>query len=364
MEIRTVQPLSHIDNRERHPIRLRGWLNEERLDMKANQHAAVSRRSFIAAATATAAASTIPGILHAAALGATAARKVSPFRLSVISDEISQDFDHACNVAANEFGLSWVEIREIGGKSPVDFTDQQITDAQATLKKYGLRVTDIGSPLFKVDFPGAPSKSSKRDEFGNNTTFAEQDAVLEKMIKLCKAFNTERIRCFDFWRLDNPAPFRAKIDQKLRDAADRCKKEGLLLVIENEPACNTATGAEAARLLKSIPNSNFGLNWDPANSGMTGVAQPYPVEWDMLPKSRIMHCHCKDFGPGPDGKTVWLPVGKGKMDWVGQFKALKAIGYKAGVSMETHWRGGLTPEEATRQSIAGMFQALHQAGCL
>jgi len=326
----------------------------------------VSRREFITGAGGLVAASAIPSALRAAApVGVAAMRKVSPFRLSVITGEISMDFDHACNVAANEFGLGWVEIREIDGKSPVDFTEKQIADAQATLQRYGLRVTDIASPLFKVDFPGAPSKSSRRDQFGNTATFAQQDAVLEKMIGLCKAFSTERIRCFDFWRLEDPAPFRARIDQKLRDAAGRCQQEGLLLVLENEPACNTATGAEAARLLKSVTNSNFGLNWDPANSGMAGVARPYPVEWDMLPKDRIMHCHCKDFGPDASGKIVWLPVGKGKMDWVGQFKALKAVGYKAGVSMETHWHGaGLTPEESTRQSIAGMFQALRQAGCL
>jgi len=293
-----------------------------------------------------------------------ATAKVSPFRLSVITDEISQDFDHACNVAANEFGLSWVEIRDINGKSPIDFTDETIAAAQATLKKYGLRVTDIGSPLFKVDFPGAPTKSGKKDEFGNKATFAQQDEVLEKCIKLAKAFNTERIRCFDFWRLTNQAPFRDAIDQKLRDASMRLKKENLLLVVENEPACNTATGAEAARLLKAVTNENFGLNWDPANSGMTGVAMPYPIEWQMLPAKRIMHCHCKDFGPGENGKIVWLPVGKGKMDWVGQFKALKDSGYHAGVSMETHWHGPDGPEASTRTSIAGMFDALRQAGCL
>jgi sugar phosphate isomerase/epimerase len=325
----------------------------------------LSRRQFMAGIGGAIAATSLPGSAWARPLTTAAARKVSPFRLSVIADEISQDFDHACNVAANEFGLSWVEIRNIDGKSPVDFTDKQIADAQASLKKYGLRVTDIGSPLFKVDFPGAPSKNAKRDEFGNNTTFKDQEAVLEKMIKLCKAFDTDRIRCFDFWRIQDQAPWREKIDAKLREAADRCKKDNLLLVIENEPACNTATGAEAAALLKSVTNSNFGLNWDPANSGMAGVAQPYPVEWNMLPAKRIMHCHCKDFGPNDAGKIVWLPVGKGKMDWVGQFKALKAADYKGGVSMETHWHGtGITPEESTRQSIAGMFDALRQAGCL
>lgn len=327
----------------------------------------ISRREFLTGAGGVIVSSAMPPAMRDPfSVGAREEHVVSPFRLSVITDEISPNFDHACNVAAGEFGLKWVEIRDIDGKSPVDFSDRQIAEAQATLQKYGLRVTDIASPLFKVDFPGAPTKSGKRDEFGNHADFAEQDAVLEKMIKLCKSFSTERIRCFDFWRLKDLESFRAKIDQKLRDAADRCRQENLLLMIENEPSCNTATGAEAATLLSRITNSNFGLNWDPANSGMFGDTKPYPAGFDVLPANRIMHCHCKDFGPKDNGKGIeWLPVGKGEMDWVGQFKALRAAGYKYGVSMETHWRGpGLTPEESTRQSIAGMFNALRQAGDL
>ncbi len=326
----------------------------------------VTRRNFLAGAGAIAGAAVVPSILSAAPVSTTAARKVSPFRLSVIADEISPDFDHACNVAANEFGLSWVEVRNINGKSPIDFTDQQIADAQATLKKYGLRVTDIASPLFKVDFPGAPPKSGKRDTFANTADFKQQNAALEKCIVLAKAFGTDKIRCFDFWRIQDQSPYREAIDQKLRDASERVKKDGLFLVIENEPACNTASGVEAARLMKAVTNSNFALNWDPANSGMVGTAHPFPTEFDMLPASRILHCHCKDFGPKANGNGIeWLPVGKGQMDWVGQFKALKADGYKYGVSMETHWHGtGITPEEATRQSIAGMFEALRQAKCL
>ena len=325
-----------------------------------------TRRKFAAGIGAVAGLAAMPATLRAVMpVGTAATRKKSPFRLAAIADEISPDFDHACDIAANEFGLSWVEIRNIAGKSPIDFTPETIAAAQATLKKYGLRVTDIASPLFKVDFPGAPAKSGKRDTFANTSVFAQQDAALEKCIELCKAFGTDRVRCFDFWRIEDQTPFRAAIDQKLRDAAERLKQENMLLVLENEPACNTATGAEAARLLKAVTNSNFGLNWDPANSGMAGTQRPCPVEFDQLPAARILHCHCKDFGLKADGTIEWLPVGKGKMDWVDQFKAFKTDGYKYGVSMETHWHGtSITPEEATRQSIAGMFEALRQAGCL
>ena len=46
----------------------------------------------------------------------------------------------------------------------------------------------------------------------------------------------------------------------------------------------------------------------------------------------------------------WVAMGRGIVDWLGQFKALKRDGYRNAVSLETHWRGAGTPEESTRQS--------------
>ena len=57
-------------------------------------------------------------------------------------------------------------------------------------------------------------------------------------------------------------------------------------------------------------------------------------------------------------------MGKGMIDWVGQFKALKRDGYHHVVSLETHWRGAGTPEASTIQSWAGMKDALEKAGAL
>jgi sugar phosphate isomerase/epimerase len=54
-------------------------------------------------------------------------------------------------------------------------------------------------------------------------------------------------------------------------------------------------------------------------------------------------------------------MGKGVIDWLGQFRALKKDGYAGAVSLETHWRlTGGTPEESTRQSLAGMKELLRQ----
>src|SRR5215469_9797735 len=136
------------------------------------------------------------------------------FRVAVINDEISQDFGHACEVAATEFGMGWIELRGMWNKNVLNLDAKEIEEARRILQKYRLRVTDIASPLFKVDWPGAPKSkfSPKRDQFNADFTFDQQDEVLERSIELTKAFQTDRIRCFDFWRLDDPSPHRRAMD--------------------------------------------------------------------------------------------------------------------------------------------------------
>lgn len=286
-----------------------------------------------------------------------------PFRLAVISDEISQDFGHACEVASKDFGLAWIELRGIWNKSLADLNATEIAEARGILEKNRLRVTDIASPLFKVDWPGAPvsSASERRDQFHAGFDFKQQEELLERCIELTKVFRTDRIRCFDFWRLDDPKPYRAAMNEKLRQAAEKCAKTDIILILENEMSCNTATGEEAAAVLHAIPNKNFMLNWDPANAVMLGEVA-YPTGYDALPKSRIGHCHCKDVAVKPAGKRTWAPVGGGIIDWPGQFRALVRANYHHGVSLETHWRGAGTPEASSRVSMQGMKDALHKAG--
>jgi L-ribulose-5-phosphate 3-epimerase len=241
----------------------------------------------------------------------------------------------------------------------------EIAEARRILNRYGLRVTDIASPLFKVDWKGAPRSkySPTGDEFNANYTAEQQGEVLERAIALAKAWGTERIRCFDYWRLEDQAPYREAINAKLREAAETVGQRGLLLVLENEPSCNTATGAESAKVLAAVPSPHFMLNWDPGNAAASGEI-PYPNGYALLPKNRIGHCHCKDTVRKPDGTYDWAPVGKGKIDWVGQFEALKKDGYHYAVSLETHWRGAGTPEASSRISMAGMKDCLRKAGAL
>ena len=77
----------------------------------------LSRRKFIAGAAAAASFATFT----------RAARAACPFRVAVINDEISQDFDHACSVVANDFGLQWIELRSMWGKNVTDLDADAIS---------------------------------------------------------------------------------------------------------------------------------------------------------------------------------------------------------------------------------------------
>ena len=313
----------------------------------------ISRRRFIGNVGAIAAASlTSSGSANIAA----------SFKLSVISDEITQDFGRAAEVAAKEFGLGYVELRELWNKNLMKLDVKEVAEARRLLEQHHLRVSSIASPIFKVDWPGAPPSKfgSRRDQFSADFTFKQQDELLERAIEFARTFGTDRIRIFDFWRLDDQKPYRAAIDQKLLEASAKARKHGITLLLENEQSCNTATGAEAARTLSVVRSSNFMLNWDPANAAVRGET-PFPDGYALLPKNRIGYMHCKDIVRQPDGKTEWAAMGRGIVDYVGQFRALKKDGYRGVLSLETHWHGGGTPEECSRVSMAGMKDLLRRA---
>jgi sugar phosphate isomerase/epimerase len=286
------------------------------------------------------------------------------FKVGVITDEISQDLDHACYIAAKEWGMHVVELREVWGKNLQVITDDQIAEAKKILAKYQLSVTDISSPLYKVDFPGAPHSQygSKEDLHGaDEASFKQQEEVLERSIALAKQFNTNKVRCFDFWRIDDVKPYRAAINDVLQKAAEKAARENIMLVLENEFACNTATGREAAATLSGIPSRNLGLNWDPGNAVMRGEFDAFPNGWDALPKDRIHHCHVKNAVKDTSGKVVWSPVDVGYIDWAAQFRALDKVGYSGAANLETHWKDGKGPESSSRISWAGMKKELELA---
>lgn len=287
------------------------------------------------------------------------------FQLSVITDEISHDFGHALEVAAKEFGVGFVELRGLWKKNVVNLDDKEVAEAKRLLAQYDLKVTDIASPLFKVDWPGAPKSkySPKGTSYGASFSFEQQEEVLERAANMAHAFGTNRIRMFDFWRLEDDKPYRKDMDEKLREFSSKAAKQSMILLLENEYECNTATAPEAARTLAAVPNKNFYLNWDPGNAARLGD-KAFPEGYALLPKERIGHMHLKDVKRTADGNYEWECMGRGIIDYVDQFRAMMRDGYRGAMSLETHWNGAGNMEESSRQSMAGTKDLLRKAGAL
>jgi sugar phosphate isomerase/epimerase len=128
-----------------------------------------------------------------------------------------------------------------------------------------------------------------------------------------------------------------RIVQALHALAEQAAPHHVIIGLENEHACNIATGAETARLLAALDHPNLKVVWDPANAVVSGE-KAFPEGYGKLPVSRIQHVHAKDCTM--DGHTpLWCALGDGVVGWRGQVDALLRDGYQGWLSLETHWPG-------------------------
>src|SRR5260370_37555706 len=101
----------------------------------------IGRREFVAAGASAA-------LLAGSAIPLWSAN-VKQFKLGIITDEVTQDFEQAL-IWTKGFGLSWVELRFIWGKYVTELTGDDVKRAKDLLAKYNMRVSVIDSPYFKT----------------------------------------------------------------------------------------------------------------------------------------------------------------------------------------------------------------------
>ena len=258
--------------------------------------------------------------------------------IAAITDEFSPDLSTALN-AMQEIGMAAAELRVISGKNIMDLSREELDHVASTIAARGFRVISIASPLLKCLLPGAPPVDSRfqHDVFASKHTFNDQPRLAEHAFGLAEKFGAKIIRVFSFWRTVDPLKCFDAIVTELGKLADQASKRGLIIGLENEHACNIATAAETARVLKALPHANLKVVWDPANAFVAGEI-PYPDGYCLLPADRIVHVHAKDCHLDGD-RPVWGPLGTRQIDWKGQIAALLRDGYGGYLSLETHWPG-------------------------
>ena len=260
------------------------------------------------------------------------------FPIAAITDEYSADLGRALDAMAAT-GMKGAELRMIGGRNIVDLDDEEVDRAVAAVQSRGMEVIGLASPLLKCVLPDGPAVDARfqQDTFAAKHTFADQPRLAERAFAIAKRSGAKFIRVFSFWRTVAPEQCFDAIVASLAGLCDQAAKHGLIIGLENEHACNIATGTETARVLAALDHPNLKVVWDPANALVAGEV-PFPHGYRMLPARRIAHVHAKDCHM--EGHTpVWGPLGTRSVDWRGQIQALIEDGYQGYLSLETHWPG-------------------------
>jgi sugar phosphate isomerase/epimerase len=299
----------------------------------------LNRRSFLAIAATT------PVLVKAATL--------DQVRLGVTSDEIDEDVAVAAEFLHN-FGLGYAEIRSIWGKYNTSQPLEKVKEARQLLDAQKVRTSVLGTAFFRGTLPAEDSKGQ-----------AELDAqwkLLDDSFARAEILGTNKLRTFGFMMAKGETvtdKTLSRIYELETEAARRAKKRGMRLAVENLVGSYFETGADSAKLLKSVKEEAFGLTWDPNNAGMAGEVS-YPYGFAKLDPQRIFHVHLRDWKKGPDGKVQWTFVGEGTFDNVHQIRALLKSGYKENFTLETHAKHPDGKAAATRKSLSALLEVVKQ----
>ena len=258
--------------------------------------------------------------------------------VGAITDEFSSDLDVALD-AMSALGLNGVELRVVDGKNIIDLTDDEIQSVRRRVLARGMHIVGIASPVLKCVLPGAPPVDTRfqMDTFGAKHGFDDQARLADRAFAIAAMLQASVIRVFSYWRTIDPASCLDQVASALHGLAGKAEGRGVTIGLENEHACNIATGEESARLLALVQHPSLKLIWDPANALVAGE-HAFPDGYARVPVDRIVHVHAKDcrvVGHTP----TWGPLDEMDVNWKGQIAALVRDGYRGAIHLETHWTG-------------------------
>lgn len=246
------------------------------------------------------------------------------FKKGVITDEISQDFQTAVELAAR-YRLDAVEIRSVWEKGPHELEKGDIERIKSMAKSAGLTVPAISAPFFKCDIDDPNAIKS-------------HIAILRKSIRLAQALDAGLIRGFTFWSKGSFEENLDKIVSRFEEPLKILEREDMTLALEFDPNVFAANADKLVKVIRKIDSPRVRALWDPGNDIYEPEGEtPYPDGYEII-KPYMVHMHLKDARRLEDGKVDGMPIGEGQVDYRGQFRRLLEDGYTGCVMLETHYR--------------------------
>jgi L-ribulose-5-phosphate 3-epimerase len=243
-------------------------------------------------------------------------------RVSILSDEISVDPVAACELAA-DWGLKHLEFRLwMNTRAPVGMSDGDMQRVKRVAEEFGLDFPSISPGLFKLrlDSPEYPEHCGPFRERCFDLAEALGAGIVVLFPPLCDSYAE--------WD-----SYPAHVVDDLRACAEAAATRGLVMALENEPACYGGSGQSLARLLEAVGHPAMRANWDPGNHA-SATRESYQAGYAAL-KPYHVHTHVKDYNTATGGMAV--PPGEGGVDWIGQLRALQDDGYEGLLVLETHF---------------------------
>ncbi len=283
-------------------------------------------------------------------------------KLGVITDGISQDFEHAVNVLADA-GLSQAELQYVWDREVGDHNVEEIGRMRGFLDQHHVTVSCIS----RHNFAGLPVLETDLD----GPTFTEHVDGLKRCIRMAKALDVSMVRIMSGrkemiifgsngaqdWIVSGGAWDR--LLRLMEVPVSIAEEEGITLVGETGNNSMITSGWLAAKLIEEIGSPRLRVLWDIPNT-MYCTDIPYPDAYEQI-REHIGHIHIKDAVTNISHATVdFRPLGQGDvaayMNDIAD--ALKRDGYEGGISYESVYRPeNGTFEDGFHESI-GVFKDL------
>ena len=266
------------------------------------------------------------------------------FKIGVVTDEISDDLEEAIGIAKS-WGLEYIELHRVWGKNICDVDEATLSKIIRIVRASGLTVTNIDSLTLRCYLE-------------DDEEYSQHIKHLVRSIEIAPLFDTNVVRLFSFWKEENVEEKWDRIFEKMELPIKLAEREDMILGFENVSSGNVGISDDLERLFRRFDSPNLKLIWDPGNAYAAGEKTPFPEGYEKV-KDRIIHVHVKDAAFNEQGKSVWKPVGRGKVDYKGQLEALLRDGYQGVIALETHCTSASGSKiEGTKESLDGLMRII------
>lgn len=215
---------------------------------------------------------------------------MSNLKISAFADEYADSFEEQLQ-ALNRFGISYIEIRHLGGKNISILEQDEVKEAKRMLDAFGIKVSAIGSPIGKIRL---------------DQDIRSHLEVARHVFEAANIFDTSYVRMFSFYAPEGKdiSDMKNEVFCSIEKLVILAREYGVTLCHENEAKIYGDIPGRCKELLDYF-GGELKCVFDMGNFVLEGV-DPYPAAYELL-KKYIAYFHIKD--ALKEGAIV--PAGKG-----------------------------------------------------